>query len=260
LSIENAEFFCQSYQKLLDEFCFDEDNIINADETSIEIDYDSDRTKYIETRKKSKHSQLNVESRGHVACLPFVTASGKILLVVYILPMLKFDQEIPESFIKYSGYCTRNKHRVLLIMTEKGYMTDIAWREIMKIFIIEVEKRMDGKNTLLITDNLRHHIQSGVLVDLIKSKIYSLFLLENSTHFLQPLDVDVFGQFKQQLKKIWNSAISHNFGPTALVLAINSLQHWRLKHYHSIQIQLGADSKKLAYIHSIQKKLSNWLI
>jgi hypothetical protein len=218
VSEENAGYFCDSYEQLLDQYSFDEENIFNADETTIEVDLDSSRTKYIESVRKRKHSHLTVESKGHIGCVPFVSAAGKVLLVAYILPALTNEQEIPQCIIQYSGYCTKSKYRTVIVTTQNGYMTNDAWSAIIQQFIQEVEFHLSSKPTLLITDNLSNHIQSGVILNLMKKNIYSLFLLENSSHFLQPLDNNILGQFKKTLKNLWQKMITSKIGSKSISL------------------------------------------
>jgi len=51
-------------------------------------------------------------------------------------------------------------------------------------------------------DNLPSHINYKIVEICEKNNIRMVFLPPNSTHFLQPLDVSVFGPMKREWRKI----------------------------------------------------------
>ena len=72
----------------------------------------------------------------------------------------------------------------------------------MQVFIPWVKTLPQDEVKVLIGDNLAAHLSPVVIAQCEEYNIRFIFLPENATHMLQPLDVTVFGPMKRRWREI----------------------------------------------------------
>ena len=100
------------------------------------------------SRDGTKTRIQKIRSSIGMTVIPFITANGTTLLVVYILPwMSKKSGQSRKSFL-YSGR-TYNHNNVALhssyIWTAKGWLTLEVWKQIIQLFIKTTRSYFNGQ-------------------------------------------------------------------------------------------------------------------
>lgn len=99
--------------------------------------------------------------------------------------------------------------------TPSGWMTRLTFEQwFIQGFLPWVEALPPEDIKVLIGDNLAAHLSPTILQLCREHNIRFCFLPENSTHFLQPLDVGVFGPMKTHWREIlrrWKQTDGKNY-------------------------------------------------
>jgi hypothetical protein len=82
----NTQIFVSIYEKYIQDFNFNADTIVNADETRLSIKENLFCSEYIESTKKKKNTHKQRKEKKTAGLLVFATASGKTILSVYLIP------------------------------------------------------------------------------------------------------------------------------------------------------------------------------
>lgn len=94
-------------------------------------------------------------------------------------------------------------------LTEKGWADDTTWVNFANMFVEEMKARGHTK-ALLLVDNARLHTRP-VALKIFKENNVTLFgLPANTSHMMQPCDVDIFGRLKSKLKTLRGSLTELN--------------------------------------------------
>ena len=80
------KLFCSACEDLFSMIRFNEEVIVNVDETSLNLKSSDLSDKRIESKSKQKSTILYNDCCEHACVIPFVSAAGKTLLIVYLLP------------------------------------------------------------------------------------------------------------------------------------------------------------------------------
>lgn len=153
------------------------------------------------TRKCSLAVQKTLQTKGNlnrVTVMPVVSASGTAYKPVIVYPgklphfrtvngkhETLYDS-LPDCYIYYKETAAANSE-IILDWAEK--------------FLIETESiRSEGKHLLLILDGYSGHLQYKFLNLMKKNRVVVIALPSHTSHVLQPLDVTVFGPYKNYLQ------------------------------------------------------------
>lgn len=93
-----------------------------------------------------------------------------------------------------------------LAVSESGYANDELCYEFIIRFEQQTRQRADGRFRLLLMDNYGSHAIKEILEYLWKHDVIPYTLPPHTSHFLQPLDVAVFQQYKHYHKQAVNDA------------------------------------------------------
>ncbi|KAJ5071432.1 hypothetical protein M0811_10275 [Anaeramoeba ignava] len=132
----------------------------------------------------------------HTTLVVCVNAAGKSLDPLVIIPMQSIViEETPEKELvpPFS-----------FVHAPSGWITqEIFTKWAIEIFIpyVQLNKKTKEEKTLLILDGHNSRVSSEVIKDFMKNQIELFVLPAHSSHFLQPLDLSVFGTFKKYLRR-----------------------------------------------------------
>lgn len=94
--------------------------------------------------------------------------------------------------------CSNFLSFAVFVNSAKGYITGMAFRAWLEIFVGAVRPTPDRK-ALIILDNHSSRFDGDMLQFALDNNVILLSLPPNTTPFLQPLDVGVFGPFKKRM-------------------------------------------------------------
>ena len=176
--------------------------------------------------------------------LPFVNADGEVIIVFYII-RTKFEDKSEkivnlELPIESNIAVRSNNFEYKILFSDTGYMNDILFEEIAQIFMGRWKILYPGLICIVLGDNLDQHRNINVIIEGKNHDIHWWFLVENTTHWSQPLDNGVFARLKQILyKKIEDKFFLTGFKPYSTKLSL---------------IPLLQEAQKEAYTPEVIKK------
>ena len=226
--LEDTKSFIEVVGNFLSGHYFSSEVIVNADETRISIKGNLFGTEYVESTKKYKSTHKSKKNTKTAGLVVFASAAGNILLSVYLLPTT-FNKNHDIGTASYSIYNTNRVFRKdwqrLYLFTENGYLNDEAWNEIMESYISLTRNIWPGLHNVLFLDRLGAHMQPETVKKCLDNNIHTLFLVANSSHFMQPLDDNIFTNYKRVLSKksreYIEAAALHNQKITDTLVAVS---------------------------------------
>lgn len=103
----------------------------------------------------------------------------------------------------YLPWCKGGPDNAIYSATVSGWMTMETFNDFFVKVIVDYFDTLPPEDMkIVIGDNLASHLSPYILETCQKKNIYFVFLPENSTHLLQPLDVAVFRAMKETWRKI----------------------------------------------------------
>jgi hypothetical protein len=195
------------YKQFLDEKKLPASSIVNYDECRIVVtDEKALRTRRLVSRNKHK-AQFEGRVKGtHVGTyIPFISATGE-LLTSYFIFSVKFNEdgeadvpiELPSVFSR-----TRSGMKPpVIFFNDKGYLNKVNFPKIIDHFTSVWKQNHPGLDCCLIGDNLKTHRNVEVIKKALNNGVYMNFLVQNTTHWSQPLDNLLFARLKQEIKSL----------------------------------------------------------
>ncbi len=203
--IENCQRFIKSVKSFQLIHNWNSNVIINCDEIRFNTKRDQINQTYLVERGSSTISISKPSTIQSISALPFVTGSGQLLLMAYIMPAnTKKNKVINKTFFHTDHRMTKRGQALnkCYIWTDRGWVTLDAWKKIIQFFIRITKSYFGDRTGILILDRLASHMNMDVVIQLQKANIQSIFLPGKSTHFLQPLDQAPFANFKNKFRKL----------------------------------------------------------
>lgn len=216
LSVSTIRNWYNEYHTLLRLYGFDPRFIFNGDETMIEIGEDTHKVAYIDgSVMPAIPATTKME---HITLLLIVSAAGGHVLPLCILPLLCLPMIPLEVSRKF--YITGQS---------KGWINRTIFTNfLLEQFLMHVnmlrEKYEDECGpkapVLLLLDN--HNSRDLIDVEAMWQNygIYIFYLPPHSSAILQPLDLNVNGDFKQKLSKIFNVKMNESLPAKRIRLLI----------------------------------------
>ncbi|KAM9991578.1 hypothetical protein ACTFIZ_004971 [Dictyostelium cf. discoideum] len=175
------------------------DRIWNMDETGISLDETG--RKFVVSKKHGKPTIKKLNYPHHITMVGCISASGDHLTPYTIVKAPK--SSIGDVVIKTKGMFTFN---------ESGWVSTSEKQAFIEFFGKWINNGLTPPYplTVLYCDNHSSNIQESVVEVLNKYNIYCHTFPANSTHLLQPLDLNIFGHFKKHLATGLNSLKTFN--------------------------------------------------
>lgn len=185
-----ANEFAKIYEDIVVGQHFDEENVINADETKIRIDPSNSNFKAITCNSKSKNTTVVKQNKKWATFVPF-HSNKKLVLAVIIIPFTK-KNKVSIKLRRHDYFLRSTGTKVFYTFNKSGCMNTKLWQEILILFKAEMNFLYPNKKTVLLLDNLNSHVNVDILHWSIQNNIQMLFFPKYSSSYLQPSDDQLF--------------------------------------------------------------------
>ncbi|KAM9990837.1 hypothetical protein ACTFIY_006881 [Dictyostelium cf. discoideum] len=166
--------------------------IINIDETN--ISWDERNFKFVVDVSIGGAKVIGKSPKSHVTLIGAIKANG------YPLPPLLIVK-VPEKSVNH----TITSGKFTLVFNQSGWVDTDIKAQYIEILNEQINKGVEPgseKKTLLLADNHSSNLQAKVSELAKKYNIEIFTFPSNSTHLLQPLDLQIFKIFKDRLNKM----------------------------------------------------------
>lgn len=192
--------FFDNLKKVLDIHKFPAERIFNLDETGVTTVMKP--VKIVSTTGKKQVSQAASAERGElVTFVGIINASGQSIPPVYVFPRVRNIDEFM-SGAPVSSLALGNK---------SGWMTADLFPSVLKHIVAHVRCTV-AEPILLLVDNHESHVSVTCVQYCKENGIILLSFAPHTTHRMQPLDVGVYGPFKNYCSIAFNDWMTSNPG------------------------------------------------
>lgn len=206
-----VEQFFDNLKKVYDCYQFTAERIYNLDETGVTTVMKP--VKVVTTTGKKQVSQAASAERGElVTFVGIVNAAGQSIPPVYVFPRVRNIDDFMHG-APISSLALGNK---------SGWMTAELFPNVLKHIVTHTHCTI-AKPILLLIDNHESHVNLACVKFCKENGIVLLSFSPHTTHRLQPLDVAVYGPFKQFCSVAFNDWMTSNPGKTISVRNIAEL-------------------------------------
>ncbi len=175
------------------------ENIINYDETNLS---DDPGRKKVFTKRGLKYPERVMNSSKSATSIMYAASASGAVLPVYVVYKAKH---------LYNTWTRNGPDNVRYNRTESGWFDTNRFQDWLEKVILPYCRKLEGK-IILIGDNLSSHLSCEAVKLCEAANVNFIFLLANSTHLTQPLDISFF----RPLKEAWRSILTKwKLGPGA---------------------------------------------
>ncbi len=195
---EHVDKFIASFNYLQEHNLYQSDYIINVDESSCKLQ-NNRSTKVITSAKASKQGVVTTPPSQLRTIIPFVAASGKVWMVVYVFKAMsnKSAKAKDAIVLRPMKRQTRGEWTSYYASTSEGYITNELWIDIIAKFIDLISPIKRDLPAVLLLDRVGPHMQDSTIAKLAEIDTTTLYLPAHSSHIIQPLDDVPFANLKQ---------------------------------------------------------------
>jgi hypothetical protein len=221
-SVDNIDGFIRCFENLMEQYPFVPELVINGDESPVDA-MKAKPSKALVNANVKKHCTIDSPRDSIRTILPFVSAAGSVWMVVYIFKAKssKNNSTIQPIYLSSTSTKKRGTWPTYYATTDKGFITEELWKDIMKVLLSLLKPYQHGRPVLLILDRHTTHLSVQTIKDALEQQVHSLFIPAHTTHFLQPLDDAVTGAFKNSIKRYKQkqifSHVLHREAPVAVL-------------------------------------------
>ena len=124
---------------------------------------------------------------------------------------------------------TNSKWPTKIYFNDTGYIDDDLFEKVANEFTHIWKLRYPGLICVPLGDNLGSHRNIDIIVNGQKDNIHWWFFVENTTHWIQPLDSYIFARFKQVFhqrlqERLYGMSLLQNFSNFSLIYEIEEAQ------------------------------------
>lgn len=205
--------FFGNLQKVLERFKFPPERIFNLDETGVTTVMKP--VKVVSATGKKQVSQAASGERGElVTFVGIISASGQSLPPVFVFPRIR----------NVKDFVTDAPVSSLALGNKSGWMTAELFPAVLK-HIVKHTRCSPVDPILLLVDNHESHVSLTSVKYCKENGVVLLNFAPHTTHRMQPLDIGVFGPFKNFCNIAFNDWMVSNPGKTITVKNIPELTH-----------------------------------
>jgi len=222
----------------------DYDRIVNIDETPVYFEMITDKT-----INKKGVKVISVETKGNekklISCVLAVSAGGKKLI-----PTLIFKGGRDGNLeTKYKNLEVVKNKKIVIYFQSNAWCDEAIFKRWVKDVYINYEEEIIKKKCILIMDKSPSHIYRSKYLEK-KGKNY-VFIPGGLTRYLQPLDIGINRQFKDQLKNNYLTDMAENIGDNDELK-----EEEKMKQYYNA----FGDSKNPSELDKQRLNVINWVI
>lgn len=212
------EFF-DNYVRVLEKYNFTGDKIFNLDETGVSTVLRS--VKVVSTKGRKQVGQMASGERGElVTFIGLVSAIGGTLPPVFIFPRIKNPEQ----------YLGDGPEGSLVLGNKSGWMNSELFPVVLKHIVKHTHCSLDNR-VLLMIDNHESHTSVEAIKFCRENGITLLSFPPHTTHRMQPLDVGIYGPFKNALSVAFNDWLLSHPGR---IITIRNIGHLVNDAYKSV--------------------------
>ena len=179
---------------------FQTKTVLNADETRFTY---SAKGELVFVRSGTGDvAQLDYRDKSVLSALPFLSAAGEVICVVYVAKQeaTTIESDLatacwPEHDIIYPG--KKISYPTAFSVTKTGFMTGKLFSAALSYFGKQWQVLYPGLQCYLFLDNLACHLTFEVASVAASWGIVLVYLPKNTSHFLQPCDDSIFAMAKK---------------------------------------------------------------
>ncbi|KAB0805337.1 hypothetical protein PPYR_02307 [Photinus pyralis] len=203
--------FFENLKKVLDKYKFPPEKIYNLDETGVTTVMKP--VKIVSTSGKRQVSQAASAERGElVTFIGIINAAGQSIPPVYVFPRVRniedFMFDCPVSSLGLGN--------------KSGWMTTELFPKVLQHIVAHTHCTVT-EPILLLVDNHESHVNITSVRYCKENGIILLGFAPHTTHRMQPLDVGIYGPFKNYCNVTFNDWMTSNPGKTISVKHIPQL-------------------------------------
>ena len=206
MNVDQIRDFFDKYKAAVDEFKIEKEDIWNMDETGLRVGVGCGQWVIVPTGQEQGRFTNLIGSQGdteHVTVIESISAGG-----VTIAPHIV----IKGIVIQERWFAELKDHDYGVSVTESGYSNDITCFMWLQHWSRLSKRTQRGQYRLLIMDGYESHLSFQFVRFCELQKVIVLRLPPHTTHFLQPLDVVIFQQWKHWHAEAIDRAIRHGIG------------------------------------------------
>jgi hypothetical protein len=206
MNVEQIWDFFIKFQTTVDKYKIEKGDIWNMDETGLRIGVGWGQWVIVPAGQEQGRFQNLISSTGdteHVSVVEYISASGEIIAPLII---------IKGVVIQARWFADIQDGDIAIGVSELGYSNDILSFQWLQHWNRLSKRRQQGTYRLLIMDGYESHLTIQFVWYCEMEKIILLCLPPHSTHFLQPLNVVIFQQWKHWHTEAIDHAVRHGTG------------------------------------------------
>lgn len=194
---EQIDRFISSFEYLQASYNLLDDYVINVDESSCNLK-NNQVSSVLKSATSAKQGTMMIPQSVLRTIIPFVAASGKVWMVVYVFKTISIKSVKAKDAVAIRPIAkeTRSTWPSYYAMTNEGYITNDLWVNIIATFVDLISCHLGDRHALLLLDRVSSHLEASTIKTLLDNNVELLYLPAHSSHILQPLDDIIFATFK----------------------------------------------------------------
>jgi hypothetical protein len=206
MNVEQIQAFFNKYQAAVNEYKVQKADIWNMDETGLRVGVGRGQWVVVPAGQEQGRFTNLIGSHGdteHISIVEAISANG-----VTIAPLII----IKGAVIQARWFSDFQDGDIAVGVSDSGYSNDLLSFQWLQHWNRLSKKTQQSTYRLLIIDGYESHLSFQFVRYCETEKIILLRLPPHSTHFLQPLDVVVFQQWKHWHAEAVDHAVRHGVG------------------------------------------------
>lgn len=180
------------------------EQVANADETPNNVSKTNARAKFVVCAEDGRPGQAMPCKDSLITILPFFLANGRVLAVFHIFKASE-DGKPMKVFIDPESGTKREKWPTYFMTTKCGFTDSTCWREIARIVGPLYSAVLGSRTGLLFLDQHGPHLDIESIKIFASYNVIVILFPPGVTHFMQPCDGVVFGEYKRVFAKLQNA-------------------------------------------------------
>jgi hypothetical protein len=206
MNVGQIQDFFTKYHDTIDKYKIKKEDIWNMDETGLRVGVGRGQWVVIPAGEEQGRFKNLIGSHGdteHVSVVECISADGTVIAPLII---------IKGAIIQARWFADLRDGDILIGVSESGYSNDILSFQWLQHWVQLSKRTQKGEYRLLIIDGYESHLSMQFVRYCEMQKVILLRLPPHSTHFLQPLDVVIFQQWKHWHAEAIDHAVRHGLG------------------------------------------------
>jgi hypothetical protein len=206
MNVEQIQAFFNKYQAAVDKYKIQKADIWNMDETGLHVGVGRGQWVVVPAGQEQGRFTNLIGSHGdteHVSVVESISADGVVIAPLII---------IKGAMIQARWFADIRDNDIAIGVSDSGYSNDLLSFQWLQHWNRLSKKTQQSTYRLLIIDGYESHLSFQFVRYCEIEKMILLRLPPHSTHFLQPLDVVVFQQWKHWHAEAVNHAVRHGIG------------------------------------------------